>query len=258
MRIDLRFLLLGLVLGLLACQSSTPRLSAKLLEPGPSHAASSSSHWREVEELIREQRAKSPGTPREKLLLKIAYLKLEDGTLDIAEALADEVMRSRQPDEQKAAWNLKALIAQKKKRPYAAERAWQNALEIDPEDLLVKRNLGYFYLQYAQFQKVVDLYPEESDDFHVQLQLLIAKRNLEESKEVDARCEDMLSRYPEDKYVLFNCALHEFQNNRHAKRAGELLEHALAVVQLQDPLRVEIQEKWQQVKTWATEHQSED
>ncbi len=243
------------IFGLYACQTHTPKLSAKLIETAPPQLSSGAASWRLLETQFRELRAKAPGYSRTKFLLASAQQKIEEGAWDLAEVITDEVLRSPHPEEQKQAWNLKAILAYKKHKPYQAEKAWQNALEIDPADLLMKRNLGYFYLNYAQFSKVETLYEEEPQDYHVQLQLLIAKRNLEDSKEVDARCEAMLKKYPEDKYVLYNCALHEFQNNQHAQRAEELLDQALAVVKEEDPMRKEIQDKWKEVRDGVPQRQ---
>ncbi len=252
-------LIFALFLTLLGCQSPRGELSAKLLDPRVPRQDVSPELWLSVESQMRDLRAKQPNIAPERLWLQLGKQELEKGSTEIAAAIFDQVMTSKQATYRKEAWNAKAILAQRQQRPYEAEAAWLQALGEVPDDSLIKRNLGYFYLNYAQFQKVIDLYPEEdAEDYHSQLQLLIAKRNLEESKEVDARCEALLRSFPRDSYVLYNCALHEFQNNRHASRAGQLLEKALQASEPQEPMRVEIQAKWKEVKAWESSHQSED
>ncbi len=236
-------------------EQSPVQTSEDLQESLKLEQASSFRAWSDIELWVRKQPPSSL-TQAEERNLRLTHELLEQGKLEEAELLLDGLRDDARPGLSVRAWNAQGILETLRQDPYAAEVAWQKAMEIDPSAPYLRRNLGTLYLQFGFFDKVLALIEPSSKDFQLAYLRLVAERNLGMNREVDRRCAQMLDDRPTHRGLLFNCSLHEFQNNRHADRAIELMEACLKASGDDQRLTGEAQELLKQMTDWKEKYQA--
>jgi tetratricopeptide (TPR) repeat protein len=138
-----------------------------------------------------------------------AQILFRQNKIDLAELvlLRMEAKMNQEPEAQ----NLMALIKLKQKKPSEALQFFKRSLDLAPDLVSTRMNLGALYLTYrqinaaaTQFERVLKLQP---NNFDARLHLAVARQALGAGSYAVETYEEILEDHPEHPVALFNLAM---------------------------------------------------
>lgn len=227
----------------------------------PGDAISQLQGWNQIQPWLSERTnrsaiaAKGPNTAIDhREMIRIIHLCIEQELYTKANYLIEELL-NQDPKTRSLALNALGVMQSKRKNADQAEKSWLSALDLDATNISARLNLGNLYLRNASFLKGYETLKPIRNLVEAQLGLLVAERNLELFEQIERRCADMLSKHPDHPTVLYNCALFEFQNNRHADKAIILLTKAIKNLPADNKKYAQAQKTLGSWQNWKAKHQ---
>ncbi|MEY4631221.1 MAG: hypothetical protein RIQ81_1341 [Pseudomonadota bacterium] len=157
------------------------------------------------------------------IALELAISAAESGRLSLAEFFLDPLLKLKEGRTRAAAFNLAGVIALKEERIPEAVFAFKESLKTVNDYRPAQINLGMLALHGGDFALARGLLGDAGEDALVTSGMVTLARFKDSPDAAGEICSRAVSRYPDYKPVLFNCALNELQARKDLPKAKDYL-----------------------------------
>jgi tetratricopeptide (TPR) repeat protein len=155
--------------------------------------------------------------------LELAISACEAGRLSLAEFFLDPLLKLKDGRVRAAAFNLAGVIALREERVPEAVVSFKEALKTVNDYRPAQINLGMLALHGGDFALARSLLANAGDDALVSSGLATLARFKDSPDAAAEVCGRAVSRFPDYKPIMFNCALNEIQGRRDWPKAKDYL-----------------------------------
>ncbi len=176
-----------------------------------------------------ELRENSKAVPPDDIILEIVLAAFMEKRYSMVEHFLPLLFNSKAPQIKAAAFNLQGLLQQKEGRLPEAAASWEEALKLRQGYQPAALNLGITALRFGDFERANKLLNQVPDDWFVGTHLVAAERLTGRVATARDICGRILSKKPQNKLGLFNCAVNEFQTYQNYPKAKEYLAQSIKI-----------------------------
>jgi hypothetical protein len=184
-------------------------------------------HWDEVALALLESSQLNSGMPPPSLILRAINFTLLKRDFARAEWLIERLQSSSEVQTQALGFWQQGRLQARLDLFGQTEELWQKAIDLDPENRDIRKQLGLLYARFGFFAKALALLKPIENDEQVGWTLVAVERQLEFHESADQRCEAFTAHPHASAEAFYNCSLLEFQNHRNAGKAIAWMEDAL-------------------------------
>lgn len=161
------------------------------------------------------------------IALELAISATEAGRLSLGEFFLDPLLKLKEGRIRAAAYNLAGVIAVREERIPEAVLAFKESLKTVNDYRPAQINLGMLALHGGDFALARGLLGDAGEDALVTSGLVTLARFKDSADAAGEICARAVSRFPDYKPVLFNCALNELQARKDLPKAKDYLSRML-------------------------------
>ena len=163
----------------------------------------------------------------DRVKLEVVLAAIQAKKFALAAFYLDELVQAKTPRVKAGALNALGIIAALEDRLPEAIAYWKQALDVVSSYEASALNVGFYALRYAHLDTARRMLSKIDDDWFVESGFLVVSRLSGDAQTTSDLCTQLIPR--NHKPTLFNCGIHQWQDQGNSKEAKSLIQKAMSM-----------------------------